>query len=42
MLPGRDRKPSYDKTPAAALASVTYDRLCPGSDALAKLQQSFR
>jgi 2-oxoglutarate/2-oxoacid ferredoxin oxidoreductase subunit beta len=31
-----------NKTPAAALASVTYDRLCPGSDALAKLQQSFR
>jgi 2-oxoglutarate ferredoxin oxidoreductase subunit beta len=31
-----------NKTPAAALASVTYDRLCPGSDALAKLQNSFR
>ena len=29
-------------TPAAPLASVTYDRLCPGSDALAKLQASFR
>lgn len=31
-----------NKTPAAALASVTYDRLCPGSDALAKLQAGFR
>ncbi|MDQ1725800.1 MAG: 2-oxoglutarate/2-oxoacid ferredoxin oxidoreductase subunit beta [Actinomycetota bacterium] len=31
-----------NKTPAAALASVTYDRLCPGSDALVKLQASFR
>jgi 2-oxoglutarate ferredoxin oxidoreductase subunit beta len=31
-----------NKTPATPLASVTYDRLCPGADALAKLQQSFR
>jgi 2-oxoglutarate ferredoxin oxidoreductase subunit beta len=31
-----------NKTPSAALASVTYDRLCPGSEALAKLQAGFR
>jgi 2-oxoglutarate ferredoxin oxidoreductase subunit beta len=31
-----------NKTPPSALASVTYDRLCPGSDALTKLQAGFR
>jgi 2-oxoglutarate ferredoxin oxidoreductase subunit beta len=31
-----------NRTPAAALASITYDRLCPGAGELEKLQQRFR
>jgi 2-oxoglutarate ferredoxin oxidoreductase subunit beta len=29
-------------TPDASLASLSYDKLCPGSDELARLQQDFR
>ena len=31
-----------NNTPAMALTSVPFDKLCPGSDALAKLQAEFR
>jgi 2-oxoglutarate/2-oxoacid ferredoxin oxidoreductase subunit beta len=31
-----------NKTPATGLNHVPYDRLCPGSDALAELQEDFR
>jgi len=29
-------------TPAQSLASVPYDKLCPGNDELARLQDDFR
>jgi len=31
-----------NETPDAPLVSIPYERLCPGSDELAKLQESFR
>jgi 2-oxoglutarate ferredoxin oxidoreductase subunit beta len=29
-------------TPDASLASLSYDKLCPGNDELTRLQQDFR
>ena len=31
-----------NRTPDEPLVSIPYDKLCPGSDALAKFQESYR